>query len=199
MPRVSRLMWLFVLVAPAVWAQPVGGEAPAPAPLPAPAPVPNEPAAQPTPTISGPQMLEQGREYRKQIEAISLQLQGQVQQAKNDQDVIRLNCLLDKLTQLRVNANMMDRALQSLQETVSSRDETAQLHEYTRITIINQKAQVLKTEADACVGAETNYIGPTKVVVEKPPGELEGVDQPPPAEPPFTVVDRPPPASPFRQ
>jgi hypothetical protein len=195
MPRVSRLMWLFVLVAPAAWAQPVGGGAP----VPGPGPVPTESAAPPRPTISGPQMLEQGREYRKQIEAISLQLQGQVQQAKNEQDVIRLNCLLDKLTQLRVNANMMDQALQSLQEMVSRRDEGAQFHEYTRVTIVNQKVQVLKTEADACVGAETNYIGPTKVVVEKPPGELEGVDQPPPAEAPFTVVDRPPPASPFRE
>jgi len=196
MPRLSRLMWLFVLVAPAAWAQPVGEGMPA---APAPVPGPAEPVAQPSPTISGPQMLEQGRDYRRQIEATSLQIQGQVQQAKNEKDVIRLNCLLDKLTQLRVNGNMMDQALQSLQEMVSRRDENAQLHEYTRITIINQKAQVLKTEADACVGAETNYIGPTKVVVEKPPGELEGVDQPPPAEPPFTVVDRPPPASPFRQ
>ena len=112
--------------------------------------------------------------------------------------MIRLNCLLDKLTQVNVNGNIMDQALQALQETVSRQDETAQLHEYTRITIINQKAQVLRTEADACIGAETNYVGPTKVVVEVPPGLQENADQPPPASPPFTAIDRPPPASPFK-
>jgi hypothetical protein len=143
-------------------------------------------------------MLEQGRDYRKQIEAIRLQIQSQADQAKGDKDVIRLNCLLDKLTQVKVNANMMDQSLQSLQEMVTRRDENAQLHEYTRITIINQKVQVLRTEADACVGAETNYIGPTRVVVEVPPGLGEGVDQPPPPEPPFSVVDRPVPSSPFQ-
>jgi hypothetical protein len=188
MLRVSRVLWLFLLAAPAASAQPVTG-----------GPVAPTPPAQPTeqkPTISGDQMLEQGREYRRQIEAITLQIQGQAQQAKSDKDVIRLNCLLDKLTQVKVNGNILDQALQSLQEAVSRRDETAQFHEYTRITIINQKAQVLRTEADACVGSETNYIGPTKVVVEAPPGLNEDVDQPYHPEPP--VVDRPPPASPFQ-
>jgi hypothetical protein len=185
-------MWLLLLVAPVVLAQPVGGGAPAPGPA------PTDPSAQERPTITGPQMMAQGREYRAQIEVIRLQIQGQVQQAKNDKDVIRLNCLLDKLTQVNVNANIMDQTLQALQETISRQDQTAQLHEYARVTIINQKAQVLRTEADACVGAETNYVGPTKVVVEVPPGLQENADQPPPAAPPFTAIDRPPPASPFK-
>ena len=99
---------------------------------------------------------------------------------------------------MKVNGNIMDQALQSLQESVSRHDESAQLHEYTRITIINQKAQVLRAEADACVGAETNYVGPTKVVVESPPGLTATIDQPAPAAPPITIIDRPPVASPFQ-
>jgi len=185
-------MWLLLLVAPVALAQPVGGGAREPGPA------PTDPSAQQRPTISGPQMMAQGREYRAQIEAIRLQIQGQVQQARSDKDVIRLNCLLDKLTQVNVNGNIMDQTLQALQETISRQDSTAQLHEYARVTIINQKAQVLRTEADACVGAETNYVGPTKVVVEKPPGLQEDPDQPPPPAPPFSAIDRPPAASPFK-
>ena len=150
------------------------------------------------PTVSGPQMLEQGRDYRKEIDTIRLQIQTQIDQAKGDKDVIRLNCLLDKLTQLNVNANIMDQALQSLQEAILRRDENAQFHEYTRVTIVNQKVQVLRTEADACVGAETNYVGPTRVVVETPAGLQEGVDQPPPPSPPVPIVQRPPIASPYQ-
>jgi hypothetical protein len=141
-------------------------------------------------------MLDQGREYRRQIETTTIQIQGQGEQAKADKDVIRLNCLLDKLTQVRVNGTMMDKSLQGLQEAVSRRDESAQLHEYTRVTIINQKVQVLRTEADACVGAETNYVGPTKVFMEAPAGLGDDVDQPAPVAPPLTIIDRPPPASP---
>jgi hypothetical protein len=200
MSRAFRVIGLFLLVGPAAQAQP----APSPAQVAAPTAPAAAPAA-PTPvdlsipqksTISGTEMLDQGRDYRRQIESTGIQIQAQAQQAKSDKDVIRLNCLLDKLTQVKVNANMMDQALQSLQEAISRRDESAQLHEYTRVTIINQKVQVLRTEADACVGAETNYVGPTKVVVETPPNLQESVDQPNPALPPINVILRPPPASP---
>lgn len=202
MPRVFRVMWLFVLAAPAAWAQgptpnpPVAAPAPAPAPTAASAPAaPLAPQLEPAlkPTVSASQMLTQGREYRGQIDGIRAHVQAQAQQAKNDKDVIRLNCVLDKLTQVNINATMMDQALQALQDAVSRNDENIQSHEYTRITIIHQKVQVLKTEADACVGAETNYVGPTKVVVEKPEGLDDEVDQVRPVQPP--VIDRPPPAS----
>jgi len=201
MYRALKFMWLFLLVAPMAMAQTAGGEVPAPAPAvaAAPAPAPLDPSAVQKSTISGDEMLSQGREYRQQIQATTMQVQVQSEQAKADKDVIRLNCLLDKLTQVKVNGNMMDQALQSLQERVSTRDEGAQLHEYTRITIINQKAQVLRNEADACVGSETSYVGRTKVMVESPPGLNATVDQPAPAAPPVTVVDRPLVESPYQQ
>ena len=195
--RASRVMWLLLLAAPsALAADEVVGPAPAAAAAPV-APAPAVPVEQKL-SISGPEMLRQGQEYRQQIQSIVFQIQAQSEQAKRDKDVIRLNCLLDKATQVKVNGNIMDQSLQALQDAVSHRDEGAQLHEYTRITIINQKAQVLRIEADACVGAETNYVGPTKVVVESPPGLTATIDLPAPAAPPVTVIDRPPVASPFQ-
>jgi hypothetical protein len=196
MYRAFKVMWLFLLVAPTAMAQTAGEEVPPPAPARV-APVLVDPLAVQSSTISGDEMLSQGREYRQQIQSITMQIQVQSQQAKADKDVIRLNCLLDKLNQVKVNANMMDQALQSLQDIVSRHDDSAQLHEYTRVTIINQKAQVLRTEADACVGAETNYVGPTKVVVESPAGMTATVDQPAAVAPPLTFIDRPVVASPY--
>ena len=200
MYRALKFMWLFLLVAPMAMAQTAGGEVPAPAPAvaAAPAPAPLDPSAVQKSTISGDEMLSQGREYRQQIQATTMQVQVQSEQAKADKDVIRLNCLLDKLTQVKVNANMLDQSLQSLQECVSRHDEGAQLHEYTRVTIINQKVQVLRTEADACVGAETNYVGPTKVVVEYPAGLTDTIDQPPVVVPPLTIIEPPIVASPYK-
>jgi predicted RecB family endonuclease len=124
MYRAFKVMWLFLLVAPAALAQTAGGEVPAPAPAPV-APVLVDPLAVQKSTISGDEMLSQGREYRQQIQSITMQIQVQSQQAKADKDVIRLNCLLDKLNQVKVNANMMDQALQSLQDCVSRHDDSA--------------------------------------------------------------------------
>jgi hypothetical protein len=196
--RVSRVMSLSLLVAPAAWAAEGVVPPPAPAPQAAAPAVPGEVPLQGKPTISGNEMLRQGSEYRQEIQTIVVQIQGQVEQAKTDKDVIRLNCLLDKLTQVKVNGNMMDQDLQRLQEAVLRRDEDAQLHEYARITIIFQKAQGLRGEADACLGSETNYVGPTKVKVEAPPGIPDNPDQPAPPAPTDPGVARPEAASPYR-
>jgi hypothetical protein len=161
------------------------------------APGATDPASQQRLTISGPQMLEQGREYRKDLQGIQMEIKELTQQAKNDKDVIRLNCLLDKLIKVDANAQTMDQTLMTLQEMITKRDENGQLHAYTRITIINELVKVLKTEADGCVGAETSYVGPTKVVTEKPVLP-ENVDQHDPPAPPFTVIDRPVPTSRMR-
>jgi hypothetical protein len=201
--RAFRFLWLLLLFAPVGVAQaqdeqaPAAPAAPATPPAVAPAPVPD--TLEQKSTMTGGQMMDQGREYRRQMEAIAIQIQVQAEQAKAEKDVIRLNCLLDKLTQVKVNGNIMDQALQALQDDVSRNDESGELHEYTRITIINQKAQVLRTEADACVGAETTYVGRTKLVVESPAGLDSTADQPAPAATPITVVDRPPVASPYQQ
>jgi len=204
---------LFLLVAQTAQAQTAGGagiQTPAPPAVPgavAPAAgvagpgatqMPGDAAGLPQLTMGGDKMLAQGREYRNQVEVIKKAIQIQIQQGKQDKDLIRLNCLLDKASQADVNGKMMDQSLQILQERVMQRDEKGQLHEYTRITIIHQKVEVLRTEADACVGAETNYIGPTKVVVEVPPGLLDWVDQYPGAEPPPWVIERPVTGSPYR-
>ena len=193
MSRAFRITCLLLLVAPVALAADAvvgpAGDAPAPTDVP---PLPQKAS------VSGPEMLRQGQEYRQQIQGIFFQVQAQSEQAKHDKDVIRLNCLLDKSTQIKINGSIMDQALQALQEAVSRRDEGAQLHEYARVTIVNQKAQVLRTEADACVGAETNFVGATKVLVETPQGIADNPDQPPPSVPPVVVVEPPPVASPFQ-
>jgi hypothetical protein len=146
------------------------------------------------PTLGGQDMLKQGREYRTNMERTLAELQVMVEQARKQKDVIRLNCVMDKLVQVKANMNIADQALQKLQEAVSRRDEGGSLHEYTRITIVNQKVQVLQNEGQTCVGAELNYIGATRVEVEAP--ELpEGVTDPSLEPPP---LERPPFATPYR-
>jgi hypothetical protein len=140
-------------------------------------------------------MLKQGREYRANMEKVVVDLQAMVEQAKKQKDVIRLNCVMDKLMQVKVNMNIADEALQKLQEAAGRRDDSASLHEYTRVTIVNQKVQVLQNEGQTCVGAELNYIGATRVEVEAPE-VAEGMTDPSLEPPP---LERPTAASNFTQ
>ena len=136
-------------------------------------------------------MVKQGREYRANMDKIVAEQQAMLEQARKQKDIIRLNCVVDKVMQVKANMNIADQALQKLQEAVTRRDDGAALHEYTRITIVNQKVQVLQNEGQTCIGAELNYIGATRVEVEAP--DLpEGVTDPSLEPPP---IERPPAAS----
>ncbi len=139
-------------------------------------------------------MLKQGREYRANMDKVVAELQAMVEQARKQKDIIRLNCVMDKLAQVKVSMNIGDEAMQKLQESVGRNDDGASLHEYTRMTIVNQKVQVLQNEGQTCVGAELNYIGATRVEVEAP--DLpEGVTDPSLDPPP---IERPPAASAYQ-
>ena len=193
MSRRVGLIWLSLLIGPVALAQPgsPGGQKPAPGTLP---PAMVDISVPQRPTLSGQDMIKQGRLYRADMDKIIVEQQAMVEQARKQKDVIRLNCVMDKLVQVKVNMNIGDQALQKLQEAVARRDEGASLHEYTRITIVNQKVQVLQNEGQTCVGAELSYIGATRVEVEAP--ELpEGVTDPSLEPPP---LERPPYASPYR-
>lgn len=191
--RRARLIWLSLLIGPVALAQPGSSGAPAPAPTILP-PAAVDGSGSQRPTLSGPDMLKQGREYRANMDKVVVELNGLIEQARKQKDVIRLNCLMDKLVQMKVNMNIADQAMQKLQDAVTRRDEAASLHEYTRITIVNQKVQVLQNEGQTCIGAELNYIGATRVDVEAP--DLpEGVTDPGLEPPP---LERPPFASNYR-
>jgi hypothetical protein len=145
-------------------------------------------------TLSGQEMARQGREYRANMDRALAQLQTMVEQARKQKDVIRLNCVMDKLVQVKVNMNMADEAIQKLQQASARQDDGASLHEYTRLTIVNQKVEVLQNEGQTCVGEELNYIGATRVEVEAPALPI-GVTEPSLEPPP---LERPPAASTYK-
>jgi hypothetical protein len=145
--------------------------------------------------LSPQEMLSQSRDYRNRVNGILLRIQSLQEQARKQKDIIRLNCLADKLVQAKVNLNIADQAIVAVQEAVNRKDEAGSLHEFTRVTIVHQKAQVLGAEAEACVGEDLSFVGATKVEVEESPDLPKGdFTNPPIADRP--PVERPPQASP---
>jgi hypothetical protein len=147
-------------------------------------------------TLSPQDMIAQSREYRAKAAEVLQRIEGQQDQAKKEKDIIRLNCLTDKLVQAKVNINIADTAIVSLEDAVRRRDEGASLYEYTRVTIVHQKAQVLENEAQQCVGEDLSFVGATRVDVEVDPNVR--TDDPTAPGGSGTPVDRPPVASSFQ-
>jgi hypothetical protein len=190
MSRRASVIWLSLLVGPVALAQSgsTGPQGPAPGTVP---PSTVDISVPQRSSLSGLDMLMQGKEYRANMDKTATQLQAMVEQARKQKDVIRLNCVMDKLVQVKLNMNIADQALQRLQEATTRKDDGGALHEYTRITITNQKVQVLQNEGQTCVGAELNYIGATRVEVEAPElpqGVTDPSLEPPPLERPTAAT-----------
>ena len=83
-------------------------------------------------------------------------------QAKREKDIIRLNCVTDKVVQVRVNISIAEQSMASLQEAVTRADEGERTHEFTRLTIVNQKVLVLGAEAENCIGEDLSFVGATQ-------------------------------------
>ena len=66
-------------------------------------------------------MLTQSKEYSKAWADVLKRIQTLQDQAKREKDIIRLNCVTDKLVQVRVNLNIAEQSMASLQESIATR------------------------------------------------------------------------------
>ncbi len=196
MLRGLKLAGLAVLLGSTAFAEP------SPVPTPAPAagpPAPADISVGQQATLSGSDMLTRARVYRAAADPIVQRITGLLEQATKDKDIIRVNCLKDKLSQLKAATDMMDREIQNLSDAVARNIEGDAHHSYTRVAILNQKIKTVEAAAEECVGQALNYVGATKVEVETPPGLTElDVTQPAPTEAEPVIPPPPPPSSPWQ-
>lgn len=196
MTRVLKLSLAATFIGQLAFAQP----APAPTPAPAAPTAPEGTLSVPQRSTLTPQdMLNQANEYRTKANQTLQRISGMVEQARKDRDIIRVNCLTDKVVQVKANLAVVEVDTQGLQEAGARRDDASALHHFTRITIANQKIDVLGAEAEACVGEDLTFVGQTRVDVQYTGQPTPDTTLPPP---PTLTFDRPPqdrpPASPFR-
>ena len=112
MSRRARFIWLSLLIGPVALAQPgPGAQRPAPGNLP---PAAVDISVPQRSSLSGQDMVKQGREYRANMDKVVTELQAMVEQARKQKDIIRLNCVMDKLAQVKVSMNIGDEAMQKL-------------------------------------------------------------------------------------
>jgi hypothetical protein len=140
-------------------------------------------------------MSQQSADYMAKIKGAEARVTKLQDDARKKKDVIKLNCVSDKLTQIKGHVIVANQTNSSLTVALSRNNAPAGQHEFTRMTIIFQKVTVLGTEAENCIGEDASYVGDTRVDVEIDPN----IPDSDPTEPqlPLPDVSRPPEASPF--
>lgn len=146
-------------------------------------------------TLSAPDMATQANDYMGKMRSTESRVTKLQDEARAKKDVIKLNCVSDKVVQIKGHIAVGDQSMAGLNTAISRGDTPGRQHEFTRMTIIYQKVVVLGTEAENCIGEDASYVGETRVDVEIDPN----IPNDDPTEPqlPLPDVTRPPEASPF--
>jgi Spy/CpxP family protein refolding chaperone len=183
-PR-TTLRWLgitaFVLAAAgSATAQPSNGSAPD-------AQVGFERRAQ----LSPQEELTQSEASLARMEQIAGTVRRQLEQARQARDVVKTLCLNDKLSQIDVAIRSGRDRQVALQAAVQRNDVEMANHEFTILTVLQQRAVQKGAEANQCIGEEYAFVGQTQVTTQVDPN-LPGEDTTafPPAD--QTLVSLPP-------
>lgn len=101
-----------------------------------------------------------------------------LQEARAAKDIVQMNCVSEKLTQIKGLLKLTEQASVRMYEAIASYTEDVINHEFTTIWVAHQKSMLLKSEAEQCVGELSVFTGDTEVEVL-----VDGTDDHDPTEP----------------
>ncbi|WP_242394367.1 hypothetical protein [Anaeromyxobacter oryzisoli] len=150
--------------------------------------------------LSDKQKLERASENLDRMKAALRQVLGRVEEARNEKDVVKLNCVNEKLTQIKALLKVAEQADIALREAIAMNDAGSDA-EYSKVGIARTKVDALRGDADQCIGQLAYVVDErTTVEVQQPEG-LPGRDvtnnRPPPLPSVPAPIVRPPAASRF--
>jgi len=128
--------------------------------------------------LSPREMATETERLLKEMEAMHvrvLQLQTSARKAK---DVIKLNCVNEKLLAVKQLLNIGDAAQTDLTEAIAGGDRAGQVHNYGQVKLAHERVVAERDEAEGCIGEELVFVGPTKVDVTGPDMPDDPTDDP---------------------
>jgi hypothetical protein len=126
-------------------------------------------------------MLEQMQSSR---EAINEQLGT----AREERDVVRVLCLTDKLGQLDITVESAEDRTDNLRDAISHADAEQAQHEFSLLTVLAERATILVSQANQCLGEEMGFLTEPELDVSVDPEIPEDASE----VPVDAFVSRPP-------
>lgn len=145
--------------------------------------------------VPDPEKLRQSAEALKRMGQVLKDVLAKLEEARNTKDVVKLNCVNEKLTQVKGLLRISEQSDVALQEAVAKRESLASEHEFTKVTIAKSKIEQLRAETEECIGQLAFRTDENLTVEVEVPDDLPSGDPSRP-EMPLEIISRPPPASP---
>jgi hypothetical protein len=118
-----------------------------------------------------------------------------LEEARNTKDVVKLNCVNEKLTQIKGLLRISEQSDVQLQEAVARKETAVAEHEFTKITIARSKVEKARADVEQCIG-QLAFRTDENLSVEVDVPDYLSPGDPTQLQPPSPIDSRPPPASP---
>jgi hypothetical protein len=147
--------------------------------------------------LSPAEQLDQAQGFVASMERTRDGIRRDLEEARNKGDVVKKLCLDDKLNQLDIALRKATEREKALQSAAKLGDVELSNHEYTILSVLNQRATSLDAEAKLCIGKEVVSVGDSSIQVDIE-GSLPGEDATTGVPTPPLVVEPPACASCFK-
>ncbi len=129
--------------------------------------------------VSDKDKLSQAQATVDRLHAILKDVLKSLEEARREKDVVKLNCVNEKLTQIKGLLRVAEQSQVALQEALARADEDAAQHEFAKTTIAKQRAEQLRADAEQCIGQLAYVVDEqTVVTVETPENIPDAVTNP---------------------
>jgi hypothetical protein len=98
---------------------------------------------------------------------------GLLATARSSKDIVQLNCVNEKLTQIKGLLRISEDASSKMNDAIASGTADVVNHEFTKIAVAHQKVLFLRSEAEQCVGELSVYTGDTVIEVSVGPDVVQ--------------------------
>ncbi len=181
----------FILALGAGFALAQGPVGPPPA-TPTPVAQPNTPTE--ASTIPDSEKIKRSGDAITKMRSQLKEVLGKLEEARQSKDVVKLNCVNEKLAQMKGLLRISEQADIALQEAAAKKETETAEHEYTKVSIAQVKVNELRAAAEECIGQLGFRTDENQTVDVEEPSDLPKGD-PTQVGPVPGVIDRAPAAS----
>lgn len=127
--------------------------------------------AQESERLSDKEKLSRSEEAVALMQKTLREVLQRVEEARKERDLVKLNCVNEKLTQIKALLRIGEQSQIALQEAVARAVEDGAQHEFAKIEIARQRVTQLRAESEQCIGQLAYVVDEkTVVTVEVPQG-----------------------------
>jgi hypothetical protein len=116
--------------------------------------------------VSASEMDERGREALDHMRQVLSRVLEIHQRARESRDVVKLNCVNEKLIAVKGLLKISENAYGGLQESLVQKQMNNARHEYRKIVTARKNCAQLAGESETCVGEFAVYSGDTDVQLD---------------------------------